>query len=76
MPQSKSRTPPSAECSGQTHAEPMEPAQREPPEGAEDEPNVGDSEIVKSPSDPKQYRQSLSAVGPSTEKHVSRHGRG
>lgn len=60
MPQkNKSRNAPAAESPGATQAgAPAEDAN--PVSRAEDlaagEDNVGDSEIIKSPSDPKQYR--------------------
>lgn len=61
MPQtSKSIKTPAVESSGAAQSEAasehVEPASREHAATAETEDNVGDGEIIKSPSDPKQYR--------------------
>ncbi|KAM9708709.1 nardilysin [Menidia menidia] len=55
MPQTnKSRTGPVADSQGSAQAEASAAENRDAGGGEED--NVGDSEIIKSPSDPKQYR--------------------
>lgn len=60
MPQTnKSRNAPASNSSGSAQAEDVDPVAREESlaaghGGGED--NVGDSDIIKSPSDPKQYR--------------------
>ena len=68
MPQTnKSRNAPACDSSGSVQAEDAaaEPMNREESRtagdaagggGGEGEDNVGDSEIIKSPSDPKEYR--------------------
>lgn len=64
MPQgNKSRNAPASESAGSAHEDPDPPVPRDEEESlaAGDQragggDNVGDSAIIKSPSDPKQYR--------------------